>query len=324
MESTSKSRNSFSGVYSADKVTRYWKNQKPQSGENFVDTLFPPNKNSILSLDVNGNFLDKLDGPKKAQDVNADDIEWKRAGDIFGKYLLFDDKIECSDIKQGNLGNCYFLSAIAAITEFPQLIYQIFRTKSINPNGLYEIVLFIDGEWQVVIVDDYFPVKKGTNNFAFARPNGNELWVILLEKAWAKINGGYTNIISGWPSDPLAALTGFATQKLTHKDLEKNELWEILLISDKNDNIMCTSTKNDGSVEGYGLVVNHAYTLIGAKECNYEGKVLKLVHIRNPWGYKEWNGKWSDSSNLWTPELEAFYGHTNKDDGTFFMEFDDF
>ena len=151
---------------------------------------------------------------------------------------------------------------MAALTEFPKLIYQIFRSKEINQEGFYEIVLFIDGEWQIIFVDDYFPVIKGTKNFPFARPNGNELWVILLEKAWAKVNGGYANIISGWPSDALAAITGFATQRLNHKELAIDELWTNLKMADESDKIMCTSTKDDQSVESYGLVQNHAYTLI--------------------------------------------------------------
>jgi len=316
----------FGGVFSPDLIQEYWNNQEAYSGsEKFTDSNFPPNRNSILGLDAQGQFLDKIDGPKKSQEISdVNNIEWKRASEIYSKYLLFDDKIECSDIKQGNLGNCYFLSALAALTEFPQLIYQVFRTKQINSQGYYEVVLFLDGEWKVVIVDDYFPVKKGTKEFAFARPNGCELWVVLLEKAWAKVNGGYANIISGWPSDALAALTGFATQKLVHKDINILELWNILKTADNNDNIMCSSTKNDKSIENVGLVVNHAYTLIGAKELNYGGEEIKLVQLRNPWGYREWTGDWSDSSKRWNPQLNQYFGHTNQDDGNFFMKLEDF
>jgi hypothetical protein len=28
----------------------------------------------------------------------------------------------------------------------------------------------------------------------------------------------------------------------------------------------------------------------------------QLLNIRNPWGEKEWDGDWSDMSELWTEE----------------------
>ena len=30
-----------------------------------------------------------------------------------------------------------------------------------------------------------------------------------------------------------------------------------------------------------------------------------LVQLRNPWGNFEWQGDWSDHSDLWTPTLRA-------------------
>ena len=36
-----------------------------------------------------------------------------------------------------------------------------------------------------------------------------------------------------------------------------------------------------------------------------KGKKCVLVKLRNPHGSGEWNGKWSDKSDEWTPELKA-------------------
>lgn len=314
------------GIFNAKNIKKYWRNQKPpqSSSSHFTDSYFPPNEHSLIALDNNGNFIDSVNGPKKAKDVNTNNIEWRRVKEVIPQAKLFDSKIEFDDIKQGNLGNCYFLSAIAALSEFPYLIYQIFRTTEENDAGYYEIVLFLDGEWQIVFVDDFLPFEKGTEKFVFAKPNGLELWVVLLEKAWAKVNGGYSLTIAGWPSDPLAVLTGFSTEKVTHKDTNNDDLFRIILTSDKNNNIMCTSTKNDGTCEKFGLVVNHAYTLIGAKEHVYKGKNIRLVRIRNPWGYKEWAGDWSDSSPLWNEELKKIFDQVKGDDGTFYMSIEDF
>lgn len=46
--------------------------------------------------------------------------------------------------------------------------------------------------------------------------------------------------------------------------------------------------------------------------------------MRNPWASKEWKGDWSDSSNLWTPELRKQYHIVDREDGIFFMEEKDF
>ena len=47
----------------------------------------------------------------------------------------------------------------------------------------------------MVVIDDFIPCAKKAPVFSSA--NGNELWVILLEKAWAKLHGSYERIIGG-------------------------------------------------------------------------------------------------------------------------------
>ena len=53
-----------------------------------------------------------------------------------------------------------------------------------------------------------------------------------------------------------------------------------------------------------------------------------MLKIRNPWGNVEWKGTASDcDSNFWgqvSPEDKLNLGYTNKDDGTFFMLWQDF
>ena len=61
-----------------------------------------------------------------------------------------------SNVKQGSLGTCYFLEAISTLSNYGQLLYQLFANENINNEGLYEIFLFYKGEWQKVLVDDYF------------------------------------------------------------------------------------------------------------------------------------------------------------------------
>ena len=123
---------------------------------------------------------------------------------------------------------------------------------------------------------------------------------MLLEKAWAKLNGGYSNIIGGIVSEPISSLTGFPTEYLSHKSLEEEEIYEKIEEGDKEGTIMSSASKGEDDVEERGLVMAHAYTLIGAKK--WAERNIYLLRLRNPWGEGEWNGKWSDNSNCWTEE----------------------
>jgi hypothetical protein len=52
--------------------------------------------------------------------------------------------------------------------------------------------LTYDGIYQEVVVDDCFPVNS-EGKLAFAQPyKGTDIWVLVLEKCWAKLFGSYS------------------------------------------------------------------------------------------------------------------------------------
>ena len=54
-----------------------------------------------------------------------------------------------------------------------------------------------------------------------------------------------------------------------------------------------------------GLVDAHAYSLLSVHELtDGNGKLVRLFKIRNPWGFREWTGDWSDKSAKWTTEMK--------------------
>ena len=315
-------------------IKKYWKNLQPpdiqylhSTKQKFIDKTFPPTLNTLFSKDNQGQFIDKVRGPENLKKIqrdvqNINDIVWKRVTELSPKWELFQNKIEFNDVLQGSLGDCYFLSAIAALADYPYLIKEKFRTKSFNEEGYYEMIFFIDGEWQIVFLDDYFPYDKIKKKFAFAAPNENELWAILLEKAWAKLNGGYSNIISGFFKEPIIALTGFPTKYLYHENEDEFELFDKIEKGNKEGTIMSSSSKNDEKVIEKGIVDNHAYTLISAKKL--EERNIYLIKLRNPWGNREWAGKWGDDSPLWTDEYKRYFNFEKKEDGIFWMDINDY
>ena len=316
-------------------IKKYWKDLKPpditqlkKEKKKFYDETFPPNKNTLISKNKDGEFVDKYRGRENLIDFEegdpgfADRLKWKRVTDISPKWELFEGKIEFDDVKQGYLGDCYFLSSIAALTGYPYLIKEKFRTLQFNEEGYYEVVFFIDGEWQILFLDDYFPYDPRKRTFAFARPHNNELWAMLLEKAWAKLNGGYSNIIGGYVGEPVAALTGFPTENLIHPYLEEEDLFEKIEEGYKEGTIMSSASNWSEEIEKRGIVTLHAYTLIKAKK--WAERNLYLIRLRNPWGEKEWKGKWSDKSPYWTDEYKKYFGYKKADDGIFWIDISDY
>jgi calpain-15 len=116
------------------------------------------------------------------------------------------------DISQGSVGNCYFLSALASLAEYPSLIRRLFNTDEVSKTGMYAVNLYINGEFKMVEIDDFFPcteVEPGKFESAFSRPYKNRvLWVLILEKAWAKVNGSYDLSDGGYTSHAISCLTG--------------------------------------------------------------------------------------------------------------------
>jgi len=80
----------------------YWKGQQPpERGKLFTDPLFPPNMNSILGLDSNGQPIDQAAYDEYSKEREEfKDIKFVRPNEIFGNnYKLFSGKIEFDDVK---------------------------------------------------------------------------------------------------------------------------------------------------------------------------------------------------------------------------------
>eukprot|EP00240_Pyramimonas_obovata_P005155 CAMPEP_0118945620 /NCGR_PEP_ID=MMETSP1169-20130426/42643_1 /TAXON_ID=36882 /ORGANISM="Pyramimonas obovata, Strain CCMP722" /LENGTH=425 /DNA_ID=CAMNT_0006891379 /DNA_START=199 /DNA_END=1477 /DNA_ORIENTATION=+ len=289
------------------------------------------------------------------------DCEWRKpeelertGGDIM---KLFEGEIEPQDVAQGAVGDCWLIAAFACLAEFPGAIQKVFVTREWNTRRKYQVRLY-DGfhqRWETVTIDDRIPVEKGTNKAAFSKPNGNEMWVILLEKAFAKFCGSYANLDGGHTVWAWQAMTGdhvfffkflpdtkkwarmdisYPTKRhnkrevgfvQTEEQYDEKKIWEMIKRYDARKSVLAASITGAGGEvkhDNVGLVSGHAYSILKVREV----KDFKLIKLRNPWGTFEWKGKWSDRSSDWKqyPDVAKAVDFKDEDDGSFWMEYGDF
>ncbi|RBQ95330.1 hypothetical protein VDGD_07732 [Verticillium dahliae] len=263
-----------------------------------------------------------------------------------------------SDIKQGSAGDCWWLAAIATIAHRRDLMDRVCVARD-EECGVYGFVFQRDGEWVSTVIDDnlYLKMKDfsdyhanvydhtghrsrtwrkryqtGSEALYFARcDDPNETWLPLLEKAFAKCHGDYESLTGGWPGEAVEDMTGGVTTTImSNRVLRRDKLWRELASTDGGFVFSLAAMGSSCYSERNGIAMSHAYSILQSREeSDEEGRRVRLVKIRNPWGQRterglgEWAGAWSDGSKEWTPYWLAKLGHEFGDDGVFWMSFDD-
>ena len=276
-------------------------------------------------------------------------IEWVRFNSN-ENWILTPSKNYCSDdVVQGQLGNCWFLSALSILANRQDLMNQVILSKGAIPeDGKLEFALFIDGYWKLINVDNYLPCRVGAP--IFARIKANYTYVPFLEKAYAKCHGSYQALSGGEISEALLDLTGFPCTNINFSspNFDSEEAWILLLsYSELKFPMGCSAY-----VSGEGIVGCHAYSILEVREisnanlgyqmkvdewtsglstCNKkheeyisEYETIRVLKLRNPWGKKEFSGTFSHHSDVWTTKLEKILTKTNKNDGNFYISYHDF
>lgn len=256
-------------------------------------------------------------------------IVWKRFPDFV---IVSDFGFTSQDLRQGAVGDCWFLSALAVVAERHDLIARLFADTAPNSAGCYNIRLFLDGEWQSVLVDDMLPCTNTSRSLdpglAFSRAANCQLWVCLLEKAYAKAHGSYHAISGGEIAEALLDLTGAPTFSLNFDDPKFNldVFWSRLVHYKKNQFPMGCATASNPDLRAVGLVGNHAYSILDCREvraAHLENGRVRLLRVRNPHGVGEWNGAWSDKSAHWS-QVVSSAERTGVNDGTFWIDLTSF
>ena len=318
---------------------------KQQASQDFNDELFPPNFDSLFSskkdiVNYENPVIPKFLKDKKklllsqfALSQKDGRYSWAKLSEVKDTSklnVLRDSKNLKDDVIQGELGDCYFLSTLYSLAENPQNIKKMVKNGKATDDS-FEANIYIHGEPVTIVVDDSFPVANASKiAFAGINENSGNIWPLILEKAWAKCNKSYEDIIPGNSADAFQFLTPAPYDTYYHTQDIGATLFKTIQDANKENYIILadiTETKNTNldTLSKLGLITNHAYAVIGTavlKKPN--GNEIQLLKMKNMWGTNEWIGDWSDQSLKWTQEFKKAVGLKNKEDGVFWMSYDDY
>jgi hypothetical protein len=160
-------------------------------------------------------------------------IVWRRPAAITAgaEYFAPNEAYNTVCCEQGTLPDDTFLGALMATCVYPgrDLIENIFssRPDDFKTYGIYTCRFYVEGEWVDVITDTNLPCIRdemsGNCALAYGRStNPKEMWVSLVEKAYAKAVGSYEAIEKVKAHEALLHLTGGSIQQMhLHDDASK-------------------------------------------------------------------------------------------------------
>ncbi|XP_035862270.1 calpain-2 catalytic subunit-like [Sander lucioperca] len=317
-----------------------------KSGRLFEDNFFPAEPTS-LGYDELGPDSPKTKG-----------VVWKRPKELCSNPKFIDDGATRMDICQGKLGDCWLLAAITCLTLNQEILARVVpQEQSFTEGyaGIFHFQFWQFGEWVEVVIDDRLPTRNGKLLFVHSAV-GSEFWSALLEKAYAKLYGSYEALTGRNTTEGLEDFTG-GIAEIYYLDKAPPKLFQIMqkalslgsflacsiqvglifivicLFSYRFACLPASQHTNRSKVlmsseefKALKLVKAHAYSVTGAEEVHFQGEPVQLVRMRNPWGYKEWTGPWSDKSSEWNNVSKDEKSKLNHaaDDGEFWMSYSDF
>ncbi|XP_005938039.1 calpain-9 isoform X1 [Haplochromis burtoni] len=258
-------------------------------------------------------------------------VKWKRPKELCSSPQFIVDGATRLDVRQGKLSDCWLLSAIASLSMNQSLLKKVVplgQSFQDGYSGCFTFRFWQYGQWEEVRIDDLLPTVD--NNLIFlSSPERQEFWSALLEKAYAKLKGGYRALDMGFPHEAMVDMTGGVTEVLQVASLPRDLPTFLRHLLVRGALINCANCQ--GPLEQrneLGIMFRHAYALTAVDKVRTTLGTEYLVRILNPWGNTEWEGPWSDfKGQEWKTvsiEEQKRLGRVSQEDGEFWMSVSDF
>jgi hypothetical protein len=232
-------------------------------------------------------IADDLFPPEKWVNQNNGVARHSRLKQKIDKPIMYVNGPNVTDANQYSLGDCGFVSTTGAISLHPQghnLLFSSIYPPVYNPIGVYSMRIIDKGKIGYLIVDDDLPDES----YSYMTDK-NEFWYFLIEKAFAKLGGGYDSLGGG--REQCYGLK--STNNISITDENQGEVWKnnFLPFFQKGS---LTTYQGTGGATQY-LVSGHAYAVIDAAEW----KDIRLVRLHNPWNTVKYTGDFCPKSPKW-------------------------
>jgi len=289
------------------------------------------------------------DFPASKKSIGRDDdndIIWLRPSEFSSSYVKRSDPLVLFDGEKGSgdlIGSSeetfddkFFMGALSAIASHPDDFVETLFVDDTDEGldvGRLTVQFYRFGTWIKITIDTLIPCDSKSRIPIFGRSlRGNEVWVVLLEKAYAKLQGSYARMCNGNTTieDVLVELTGGTCRRVSmeqkksikkgndddeeeedddeKKESRLSEIWDTISRHVESDSVVsCTKKSSSDSSEkslfesspdevvGDELLGNRTYSVIYVKEIEDR----RFLKIRNPYPKASWKGDWSASSEMW-------------------------
>ena len=258
--------------------------------------------------------------------------------DKLSNQVVIGPTLDPGDIDQGMLGDCYFLSGISAMAqlEYDYRLRGTILTDDVNDKGVFGMQAYVMGTPFDLVVDDIIPFSNfGTLRIPVftQQADDNSLYAMLLEKAWAKVNGFYESTVGGSTDEFFDFVSAVPTEYFQTSDRDTinsdpEKLFQMVGQFVQQGYPVSGGvppcTPEEAAVSG--LVCAHAYSVHGAANVTTaDGGYDLLISVRNPHGKDNWYGAYNDTSAEMTDAVkEQLNFEENANDGYVWMRASDY
>ena len=222
---------------------------------------------------------------KKLKNNKIDSITYCKINDIINNPVLFPTEFKPQHFHQSN--TCFF-KKMEEISKFPELIKSLFKNpENFDPSADYFEIIYGNPK-QIMKIENKFVCnvdQDGNKTLKYSKPFENACFLVILEKFYAQLVGGYDKLDEGgFEKDVYRNILGILGIDIKEyksiNNISDNKIFEIIKNSEINEGAFITT----GKYYSKKIKGGHAYVIKGVcSEYNKKtGKKIDCIVVKNP------------------------------------------